>query len=128
VVESDLVLRRVERDGTLACLAMAAVAWAFARGAWAMPIGVLGGGVLTLVSYRGIKSGVNLLFPVTEGARAHKEVVRGLVKFFTRYAILAGAAWVMMARLRLPPVAVFAGASSIVVAVMVEALRGLRGR
>jgi hypothetical protein len=48
----------------------------------------------------------------------------GLVKFFTRYAILAVAAYVIMARLRLPPLAVFAGASSLVVAVAVEAVRG----
>jgi hypothetical protein len=47
------------------------------------------------------------------------------VKFFTRYAILVLAAYVIMARLRLPPVAVFAGASSLVIAVMVEALRGV---
>jgi hypothetical protein len=50
----------------------------------------------------------------------------GLVKFFTRYAILAVAAYVIMARLRLPPLAVFAGASSLVVAVAVEAVRGIQ--
>jgi hypothetical protein len=50
----------------------------------------------------------------------------GLVKFFTRYAILALAAYVIMARLRLPPLAVFAGASSLVVAVAVEAVRGFQ--
>ena len=50
-----------------------------------------------------------------------------LVKFFTRYAILSAAAYVMMARLRLPPVAVFVGASSIVVAVMFEAFRRVGG-
>jgi hypothetical protein len=57
----------------------------------------------------------------TAGRRA-----RGLVKFFTRYAILALAAYVIMARLRLPPLAVFAGASSLVVAVAVEAVRGIQ--
>ena len=41
---------------------------------------------------------------------------------------LAVAAYVIMARLKLPPVAVFAGASSLVVAVMVEALRVVRER
>ena len=129
MAESDLALRRIERDGTIACLAMAAVAWAIARGRVAAPLGVLGGGLLVAVSYRGIKSGVDALISLMGGgAGGHKGIVSGLVKFFTRYAILAGAAYVIMARLRLPPVAVFAGASSIVVAVMVEALRGLRGR
>jgi hypothetical protein len=65
---------------------------------------------------------------VEDGPRIRGNVAIGLVKFFTRYAILAGAAYVIVARLRLPPVAVFAGASSIVLAVTVEALRGLRGR
>jgi hypothetical protein len=62
------------------------------------------------------------------GGGGAKPVAIGLVKFFTRYAILAVAAYVIMARLRLPPVAVFAGASSLVIAVMVEALRGLSRR
>jgi hypothetical protein len=129
VAESDPVLRRVERDGTIACLAMTALAEALAPGRWAEPLGVLGGGLLVAVSYRGIKSGVEVLVAVMAGGAAgRKGIVSGLVKFFTRYAILAGAAYVIVARLRLPPVAVFAGASSIVLAVMVEALRGLRGR
>jgi hypothetical protein len=51
----------------------------------------------------------------------------GLVKFFTRYAILTAAAYVIMARLALPPVAVIAGASSIVAAVAMEAVRHRRG-
>jgi hypothetical protein len=81
-------LRRVERDGVIACALMAAAAWALARGAIGAPLGVLGGGALAWISYRGIKGGV------------------------------------IMARLRLPPLAVFAGASSLVVAVAVEAVRG----
>jgi hypothetical protein len=127
VSESDPVLRRVERNGIIACLVMAAAAWAIARGAPDAPLGVLGGGLLVAVSYRGIKSGVDALVRVMTGG-GRKGIVSGLVKFFTRYAILAGGAYVIMARLRLPPVAVFAGASSIVVAVVVEALRGVRGR
>jgi hypothetical protein len=50
------------------------------------------------------------------------------VKFFTRYAILAAVAYLIMARLHMPPVAVVAGASSVVVAVAVEALRGVASR
>lgn len=100
------------------------------------PLGVLAGGLLVRISYKGIKSGIDALV----GAMGHAPEARertargrvstaiGLVKFFTRYAILGVAAWVIMARLKLPPVAVFAGASSLVIAVMFEALRGVTPR
>jgi hypothetical protein len=103
---------------------MAAGAWAMARGAAAAPLGVLGGGALVWISYRGIKGGIDAL---TGAGTGGIKAAIGLVKFFTRYAILAVAAYVIMARLRLPPVAVCAGASSLVVAVMVEAVRPRRG-
>ncbi len=82
-----------------------------------------------LISYRGIKGGIDALVgAVSGGANGRIRTAIGLVKFFTRYAILAAAAYVIMARLRLPPVAVFAGASSFVVAVTVEAVRGVVSR
>ena len=121
MTESDPLLRRVERNGILACAGMAVIAWALARGDVNAPAGVFGGGLLAWISYRGIKGGIDVLTgPDREGV----SVAIGLVKFFTRYAILALAAYVIMARLRMPPLAVFAGASSLVVAVAVEALRG----
>jgi hypothetical protein len=102
---------------------MAAGAWAMARGGAAAPLGVLGGGALVWISYRGIKGGIDALTGTVTGRGGVRAAI-GLVKFFTRYAILAVAAYVIMARLRLPPLAVFAGASSLVVAVAVEAVRG----
>ena len=117
-------LRRVERDGTIACAAMAVAAWAIARGAVDAPLGVLGGGALAWISYRGIKGGIDAVAFAGPGGRTARQRLMGLVKFFTRYAILTVAAYVIMARLRLSPVAVVAGASSVVVAVAVEALRG----
>jgi hypothetical protein len=128
VTERDPLLRRMERNGLVACGAMAVAAWAVARGRVAAPLGVLAGGALVAMSYLGIKSGIDGLVRASAGESGGLDAAIRLVKFFTRYAILAGAAWLIMARLRLPPVAVFAGASSIVVAVMVEALRGVRGR
>ena len=122
--ETYPALRRVERDGMIACAVMAAAAWALARGAVAAPFGVLGGGALAWISYHGIKGGIDAVaYGGVDGWTAGRRA-RGLVKFFTRYAILALAAYVIMARLRLPPLAVFAGASSLVVAVAVEAARG----
>ncbi len=107
MTETDPVLRRVERNGLAACAVMAAAAWVIARGRVAAPAGVLGGGALVWISYRGIKGGIDLL---VGRARGGAGVAVGLVKFFTRYAILAAVAYVIMARLRLPPVAVVAGA------------------
>ena len=121
MTEIDPVIRRLERTGIAACAVMAAVAWAVARGNLTAPAGVFGGGALVWISYRGIKGGVDVLVGSVTGRVG---VAVALVKFFTRYAILAVAAYVIMARLRMPPLAVIAGASSLVVAVAVEALRG----
>lgn len=120
MIEPDPMLRRIERRAMLACAIMALGAWAIARGRVDAPLGVLGGGALVWISYRGIKSGVDALGDRTT---SRVRVAVGLVKFFTRYGILAVAAYVIMARLRMPPLAVFGGASSLVVAVMIEAFR-----
>ena len=125
MAERDPGLRRIERDGVIACGLIAAAAWAVARGQLDAPLGVFDGGALVWISYRGIKGGVDTLTGAGASGTGIKTAI-GLVKFFTRYAILAVAAYVIMARLRLPPIAVFAGASSLVVAVMVEALRGFQ--
>jgi len=120
VTEADPILRRIERRAVASCAVMALGAWAIARGRVDAPLGVLGGGALVWISYRGIKNGVDALVDRT-ASRAR--VAIGLVKFFTRYGILAIAAYVIMARLRMPPLAVVGGASSLVVAVMIEAFR-----
>jgi hypothetical protein len=114
------MLRRIERRAVASCVVMALGAWAIARGRVDAPLGVLGGGALVWISYRGIKSGVDALVDRTT---SRARVAIGLVKFFTRYGILAIAAYVIMARLRMPPLAVVGGASSLVVAVMIEAFR-----
>ena len=57
VTERDPWLHHVERVAVASCLAMAAAAWALARGRVAAPAGVVGGGVLAAISYRGIKAG-----------------------------------------------------------------------
>jgi len=126
MAEADPVLRRIERHSVIACAALAVAAGIVTRGVEA-PLGVLGGGALVAISYRGIKAGISTVVDTGHGGArgGSRPVAIGLVKFFTRYAILAVAAYVIMARLRLPPVAVFAGASSLVIAVMVEALRGV---
>jgi hypothetical protein len=120
VAEHDPVLRRFERDAVLACsvLAVMALAWPHGGGPWAAA-SVAGGGLLAAGSYRATKGGVDAVS--AGGSRGG-----GLVKYFTRYGILAVAAYVMLARLRLHPVGVVAGASSLVVAAALAAARLLR--
>jgi hypothetical protein len=116
--ERDPLLRRFERDGTIACALMAGAALVWSGGALA-PVSVLGGGLLSAISYRAIKGGVDAV-AAGGGGRA------ALVKFFTRHGILALAAYVMLARLRLHPLWVMAGASSLVAAAVAAAARFLR--
>lgn len=133
MADRDRVLERVERNGLIACGVMAGAAWLIGRGAIGAPLGVAGGGLLVAISYRGIKGGIDALVGAAGGdaesrRRGRRKAAIGLVKFFTRYGILAVAAYVIMARLRLPPVAVFAGASSLVIAVALEAFRPVRSK
>ena len=127
MTEGDPLLRRVERNALIACAVMAGAAWAIARGRLDAALGVVGGGVLAWISYRGIKGGIDVIVGAGGGLGRRRVAVIGLVKCFTRYGILAVAAYLILARVRLPPLAVFAGASSLVVAVMVEAVRPRRG-
>ena len=115
-----MFLRQLERDALVACVAMALAALLMPFGGPWAALGVLGGGGLAGVSYRGLKAGV--YGPVGAGSGRSA----ALVKFFTRYAMLALAAYVMLARLRLPAWAVAAGASSLVVAVASAAARAWR--
>ena len=53
-------LRRIERDSLVACAVLAAAAAVLTRRLDA-PLGVLGGGALVAISYRGIKAGIAAL-------------------------------------------------------------------
>src|SRR5437667_8541093 len=87
--EHDPLLSRLERNGIVACAAMAAIAWAVARGRPGAPLGVVAGGALVAISYRGIKGGIDVLVAATTVSDRRAPMAIGLVKFFTRYAILA---------------------------------------
>jgi hypothetical protein len=119
VAEGDPFLRRLERDAVLSCAVMAGVALVLPSGGPGAAVAVLAGGLLAGASYRAIKGGVDAVSG--GGTRA-----AALVKYFTRYGILAIAAYVMLVRLRLHPVGVLTGASSLVVAAAVAAARSLR--
>jgi hypothetical protein len=127
--EPDALLRRVERTAVLSCALMTMGAAVFAGDHLAAGAGVIAGGTLAAVSYRGIKAGAEILSGAgATGQSPRKNRALGLVKFFTRYGILSAAAYLIMARAHLPPISVIAGASSLVVAITVEAARGTGGR
>ena len=94
---------------------MMAIGAAITRG-WAAPAAVLGGGVLIGISFVSIRGGI-------EDLAAQRRVALALLKMAGRYALLGFLAYVMIARLRLPPLGLIAGASSAVLAVLAEAVR-----
>ena len=122
-MESDPLLRRVEYTALGLCGAMAVAALIGARGSPGPALAVLGGGLLVGTSYRLLKAGVSNL-PGAPGAN-DTGVPRGriVLSLLGRYALLGLMAYVMIARLRLHPLGLLAGASSIVAAVTVEAVR-----
>ncbi len=126
--EVDPLLRRLERTAWIACLVMAAIAFVISHGQWRPVFGVLGGGLLIAVSYRTIGSGVSGLVervarPPGASAAPLPGVGKTAVLVVFRYALLALLAYVMIARLRLHPLGLLAGASSVVAAAAVEAFR-----
>ena len=114
------MIERVARNTAIACVVLA-LAFAIWKRNLAGPLGVLGGGVLIGISFRANRSAVDALL-------ARKSSSFTLVKFFTRYAIVAVAAYGMMVRLRIDPLGLLLGVSSLGVAVALEVLRDLRWR
>ncbi len=107
------MLDRIVGNTAISCVVIAALAAAWTRG-FRAPLGVLGGGLLIGLSYWAIGD------PTAKATRFQ------LVKYFTRHGMLALAAYVMMVRLRLDPVGLLAGVSSLFMALAVEVLRWRR--
>jgi hypothetical protein len=129
-VTSDPLLRRVERTAAIAGAVMAIAALAIARGRPEPALGVIGGWLLIEVGYRSIVSGIDAMIAGLTGAAApvqpgerRRHLIAAVVKMAGRYALLAVLAYVMIARLRLHPLGLMAGASSAVAAVAIEAVR-----
>jgi hypothetical protein len=128
VITQDALLRRVERTAIACCGAMAIAALAMSRGSPRPALAVVAGGCLIGLSYWSIKSGLsNLIGSMVPGQGPRAGVSRGRIalQLAGRYALLGFAAYVMIVRLRLHPLGLLAGASSIVAAVTVEAVRVL---
>jgi hypothetical protein len=124
-VTDDGFLRRLEWTAIVACLAMAVIALVLAAGEPSFAASVIAGGFLTAFSYRTIGSGLAPLGTAPGGHTAPRvpALASTMVKVIGRYALLALLAYVMIARLRLHPLGLLAGASSVVVAASVEAVR-----
>ncbi len=140
-MEADLILRRVGRTAVLICAALIVAALVLARGRLLPALAVAAGGLLSLVSYRLILASAGGLAgshglsqdrpaepvagasePSPPGRQSPALAAAGVAG---RYALLALLAYVMIARLRLPPLGLLAGASSVVAAVSLEAIRFL---
>jgi hypothetical protein len=142
-------LGRLQRDTLIVGAIAAAVALAIWPEQPRHAAGVIAGVLLVAVSYAGIRAGVDGLVRHDAGARSeamhpageptvpagdHREKTRqerapaGFVKFFTRHAILAAGAYVMIARFELHPVAMLAGVTAPAVAAGIEFVRIVRAR
>jgi hypothetical protein len=87
---------------------------------------VCAGGLLIAISYISMRSGTGALLPVMQGmagARSRRQSAGIALKLAGRYALLALLAYVMIARLRLHPLGLMAGVSSVVAAASIEAIR-----
>jgi hypothetical protein len=87
---------------------------------------VLGGGLLIGISFYSLGHGVSAIAVAASGGGAARRAMTGaLVRLVLRYALLGFLAYVMIARLRLHPIGMLVGASSVTAAAFVEAVRHL---
>ena len=121
------MLRRLSRTSAVVCLLMAVGGYAI--GGFDAASGVLGGGLLIGTSFYLLGSGAAGLSALVAGSTPRADrgrIARGVaLKLAGRYALLGFLAYVMIARLRLHPVGVLVGASSVAAAAFVEAVRFL---
>jgi len=115
---ADELIARLQRRAAWCCAVMAVVAAALARSAW-WGAAVVPGGLLIGISFLSITGGVEQL-------AARRGVGWALLKLVGRYALLGFLAYVMIARLRLPPLGLIAGASSVMAAAALEAVGLMR--
>ena len=124
---TDPVLQAVERNSVVIGAAMT-VAALFVRPRPQLAVAVAAGAFLVGVSYWTLKRGVTMLAALVAktpdaALKTRGNIARELWKLVLRYALLALLAYVMIARLRLHPWGLLAGASSVVAGVSLEAVR-----
>ena len=123
----DAFSRRIAWLSFGLCLTAAAAAAVLVG--WGAAGGVLGGGLLIGISFYTLGSGVAALVAAAAGGvSARKMVIQSVAKLVLRYALLGFLAYVMIARLRLHPIGLLVGASSVPAAATIEAFRLLLKR
>jgi hypothetical protein len=125
MTESSALLRRFERTALVLAALAFGLALALPGGDVGLAMGVAGGALLAATSYWAIKRGVTGLADAVLRTvdRPAPRSGRGVLALVVRYALLAGMAYVMIARLRLHPIGLLIGVSVIPLAAMVEAVR-----
>ena len=129
--DTTSILRRIQTTAIVVCAGFAAIALVIAGGRAWPAMAVLAGGLLAGISYWMLASGVggvveSMMPRPLESARLTRQSRLAIVgKLAGRYALLALLAYVMIARLRLHPLGLLVGASSVVAAVAIEAVRFL---
>jgi len=126
-VDTDPTLRAVERNAFAVACVMT-VAALFLQPRPQVALSVAGGALLVGFSYWTLKRGVSALAAMVSNTpdldrKPRGKRARELRKLMLRYALLALLAYVMIARLRLHPWGLLAGASSVVAGVSLEAVR-----
>jgi hypothetical protein len=129
--ETDLSLRRVQRDSAVIALAAAALALVLQRGQPAGALGVLAGAGLMGFSYAAIKGGVTALLERAAAAGragpgervSRARVAWILAKFIGRYLVVGLVAWAVLVPLSAHPLGLFAGVTVPVLAIAIEAVR-----
>jgi hypothetical protein len=121
-VHPDPLVGRIGRISVVICLLTTAAAWALAGPR--MAAGVLGGGLLIGISFYTLRGGVAALVTSASGGQVPRGTMgRSLLKLVLRYALLGFLAYVMIARLRLHPIGLLVGVTSVAAAAFVEAVR-----
>ena len=121
-MHDDPLVRNIGRLSAVICVIFAAAAAALAG--WRVAAGVLGGGVLIGVSFYTVGGGVAAIVAAASGqGPSPKRLGRTVLHVVLRYALLGFLAYVMIARLRLHPIGLLVGASSVPAAAVVEAVR-----
>jgi hypothetical protein len=115
-VTAEAMLARVARRAVVLSAVFTAVA--LVLGGLNAAAGVVGGAALAIMSFLMLRRGTARMIEPAAGP-ARRGSALGLV--LVRYALLAFAAYVMIARLRLHPIGLLVGASSIAAAIAVEA-------
>lgn len=120
--ERDALLNRIERRAFVIAIVAVLIALVISRDVW-LAAAIVGGAVLSGVSYWAIKRGVTGIADAIvgrAGAGQPMRTTRGFVMFIARYALLGVLAYVMIARLRLSPLGLLGGASVIPASAMIE--------